>query len=208
MNRELASGTFLIVGAASGVLVMALHPTGHDVMSSGPGGHMAHVNAMVHSLALVATPMVFFGLLGLARRLGAPVLGPAALIAYGWACVAVMSAAVVSGFITPSVMAHMSDPRGATLSADFVEYSALVNRGFAKVYVAASCVGLTLFAAAILRTGRLPRTVGVVGAVLMPLVLLLFLVGHLGLDIHGFGIIMFSQSGWLVWLGILLCRET
>ena len=38
-------------------------------------------------------------------------------------------------------------------------------------------------------------------------ILLLFFVGHLKLDVHGFGIVMLAQSAWMIWIGILLCRE-
>ena len=38
-------------------------------------------------------------------------------------------------------------------------------------------------------------------------ILLALLSGYLRLDVHGFGIVTFSQSIWLIWLGVLLCRE-
>ena len=38
-------------------------------------------------------------------------------------------------------------------------------------------------------------------------VLVAFLSGHVSLDVHGFGLITFTQSGWLIWLGILMCRR-
>ena len=47
----------------------------------------------------------------------------------------------------------------------------------------------------------------VVGAVIGAAVLLGCFSGHLRLDVHGFGIVIFAQSGWLIWLGSLLCRE-
>jgi len=37
-------------------------------------------------------------------------------------------------------------------------------------------------------------------------VLLGFLSGRVGLDVHGFGLIMFSEAAWLVWIGVALCR--
>jgi hypothetical protein len=207
MNRDIASGTLLILGSMVGVLVMALHPTGHGVMSSGPGGHLAQVNVLVHSLALVATPMTFFGLLGLWRRLGQPLMGTAALVAFGWGCVAVMSAAAASGFVATGVMARMSDPGAPTMSADFVTYTALWNRAFAKVYVVASCVAIILFAVAILRNGRFSLAAGVAGVIVAPLILVLFFVGHLTVDLHGFGAITFAESAWLAWVGVLLLRD-
>jgi len=46
-----------------------------------------------------------------------------------------------------------------------------------------------------------------VGAVIGAGVLLVLLAGYLRLDVHGFGIVTFAQSLWLIWLGVLLCRE-
>ena len=60
----------MIAGALLGLLVMAFHPTGHDLARPGQFGAMAHLNVAVHSLALFATPLVFFGLLGVPLRRG------------------------------------------------------------------------------------------------------------------------------------------
>ena len=197
MKRDVVSGTLLIVGSAGGVVVMALHPTAHGLMNPESGPHLTQVNAMVHGLALAAVPAVVLGLLGLRRRLGPSDLATAGLVAYGWASVAVLSAAVASGFVAPGVIADEA----------FLSYTRLLNQGFAKVNVVASCVAILLFAWAILRKRSLSRVAGIVGAAVAAVILLLFLVGHLRLDVHGFGIVTFAQSAWLIWIGILLCRE-
>lgn len=207
MKRDAASGTLLIAGAAAGVVVMGLHPTAHGLMNPESGPHLTQVNAMVHGLALAAVPAVFLGLLGLWRRLGSSDLATAALVAYGWASVAVLSAAVASGFVAPGVIASIGGADGPNVPDALLSYTRLLNQGFAKVNVVASCVAILLFAAAILRDGRLSRAAGVAGAVVSAAILLLFLVGHLRLDVHGYGIVVFAQSAWLIWVGILLCRE-
>ena len=33
-----------------------------------------------------------------------------------------------------------------------------------------------------------------------------FFAGHLRVDVHGFGIVTFAQSAWLLWVGALLLR--
>jgi hypothetical protein len=35
----------------------------------------------------------------------------------------------------------------------------------------------------------------------------LFFAGHLTLDVHGFGVITFAQSAWLISIGVLLCVD-
>src|SRR5262245_45364898 len=97
MKRDVASGSLLIAGAASGAVVMLLHPTAHGLMDPETGARLAKVNAFVHALALVAMPAVFAGLLGLWRRLAPSDLAVGAVVAYGWGAAAVLGAAVASG---------------------------------------------------------------------------------------------------------------
>lgn len=207
LGRDVASGALLIAGALAGLVVMSLHPTGHDLANPEKFQRLALLNVRVHSLALVATPMVFLGMLGLSRRLGSPDLARAALVAFGFGGAAVMSAAVASGFVAPGVMARIIAAEGSRVPEAFLVYTGLWNQGFAKVNVVAYGVGILLWSAAILRSGRLARASGSVGVALGAVILVAFLSGHLRLDVHGFGLVTFAQSGWLIWLGILLCRE-
>jgi hypothetical protein len=206
VKREIASGSLLMVGALAGVVVMALHPVAHDLMRPDTGQQLARLNVMVHALGLAAAPMVFLGLLGLWRRLGPSDLGTAALVLYGWGLVAVMSAAVASGFVSPGVIARIVAEEGSKVPDAFLLYTGLWNQGFAKVNVVATSMGILLFGATILKTDRLSRGAGVFGIVVSTLILVLFFVGHIRLDVHGFGVITLAQSAWLLWVGILLCR--
>jgi len=207
MKREIGSGVLLIAGSLAGVVVMLLHPTAHGLMDRQSGQHLSQLNTVVHGLALAAVPATFLGLVGLWRRLQASDLATTALTAYAWGCIAVMSAAVASGFVAPGVIARIIAAEGSKIPDAFLMYTGLWNQGFTKVYVVASSIGIVLFSAAILRTGRVARATGVVGALVGALILLVFFAGRLTLDVHGFGIVTFAQSAWLVWVGILLCRE-
>jgi hypothetical protein len=202
-------GILLIAAALAGVVVMALHPTAHGLLSPDAGPRLARVNVFVHSLALVTVPVLFFGLLALTRRLGATDLSVAALVAWGFGGVAVTSAAVASGFVAPGVIARIAAKDGSQVPAAFLLYTGLWNQGFAKVYLVASCSAILLWSAAILRDDgrRLPRAAGIAGLILAGGVLLAFFAGHLGLDVHGFGVLMIAQGVWLVWIGAGLLRE-
>jgi hypothetical protein len=151
--------------------------------------------------------VLFFGLLALTRRLGATDLSVAALIAWGFGGVAVTSAAVASGFVAPGVIARIVAKDGSQVPTAFLLYTGLWNQGLAKVYLVASCCAILLWSAAILRGTRMPRGAGIAGLILASAVLLAFFAGHLGLDVHGFGILMIVQSIWLVWIGAGLLRE-
>ena len=207
MKRDAASGALLIAGSCSGVVVMLLHPTAHALMSAETGSGLAPLNAFVHGLALAAMPATLLGLLGLWRRLQPSELATAALVAYGWGCVAVMSAAVASGFVAPGVISHIIAAEGSKIPDAFLMYTGLWNQGFAKVNVVASCIGILLFSVAIVKTDRLSRAAAAFGALVSVIILVLFFVGHLTLDVHGFGIVTFAQSAWLIWIGILLVAK-
>lgn len=197
MGRDAASGTLLIAGSASGAVVMALHPVAHGLRDPQAGAHLARLNVMVHSLALAAAPLVFLGLLGLWRRLSPSDAATAGLVIYGWGLVAVMSAAVASGFVAPRVI---EDHPLLDLVGSF-------NQGFAKLNVVASSIGILLLGTAILKTRRLATGVGVYGVVVSALLLALFFVGHITTDVHGFGVVTVAQGVFLAWVGILLCKS-
>lgn len=209
MKRDVSSGILLIVGALAGMLVMSLHPTAHDLLEPGGFARQAHLNAMVHGLALAAVPALFLGLLGLTRRLAWPELGVAALVAYGFGGVAVATAAVASGFVATEVIERMlaAEAGSRDIHRALLAYTGIVNQAFAKVHVVATSVALLLWSAAILKTRLMPRIVGHAGAVVGGAVLLAFFGGHLRLNVHGFGIVVALQAVWLIWVGVLLCRS-
>lgn len=209
MRKDLPSGILLIAGALAYLAVMAFHPTGGELMAAGSAAAAAHRNVAAHSLALFATPALFLGLLGLTRRLGPSDLATAGLVAFGFGSVAVLSAAVMSGFVATETIAWTAGAEGAEreLYHAFLDYTGALNQAYTRVYVVGSSVAFLLWSAAILRTGRLARAAGVVGALAGAGVLVAFLAGHLHLDVHGFGILVLVQSAWLVWVGVLLCRD-
>ena len=88
MKRDAVSGAALIVGTVSGLVTMALHPSGHQLMAD--YDRIAPLAVAVHVLALAGMPITFLGALGLTRRLSSET-ATAALVAYGFATVAAMS---------------------------------------------------------------------------------------------------------------------
>ncbi len=209
MRREIVSGILIIAGALLSVLVLSLHPTGRDLLDPSAFPARAHLNSVVHGVALAAIPTLFLGMLGLARRLGSSDLTAAALVAYGFSTVAVMSAAVASGFVATDVFERILENQGdpQTIYHTLAWYTARVNQGFAAVSLVAACVSILCWSVAILYSRRMAPVVGVVGVVLAGAILIVFLAGHLRLDVHGFGIAVFAQSAWFVWTGVLLCLK-
>jgi len=201
MQRDVASGVLLLIGALAGLLIMLLHPTGAEVGAATPGHGMDLLNRLVHGFALAVTPAVFLGLLGFARALGHSPLSTAALVVWGYGAVAVMSAAVASGYVTPSSMHGTAAPEA------FAHYSYLWNQGYANVNVAASGAAMVLFGLAMLRHPFGLRGPAILGIVIGAGLVLGIVTGHLRLNLHGFGLVMLAEAIWLAWLAVVLFRS-
>ncbi|MDB4909661.1 MAG: hypothetical protein JWO39_484 [Gemmatimonadetes bacterium] len=211
MKRDAIYGSALIASALSGLVTMSMHPTGNQLLADVQ--HVAPIGLAVHALALVALPVSFFGTIGLTRLLGAdgdaPLAALAGLVAYGMAQIAVMIAAVASGLLAPALAAHMVATTGAEhdVAAALFSYTGAINQAFAKVYVIASSAAILLWSCAILAHGRLSRAAGMLGALVGVLALLAVTIGHLRLDVHGFGAVVLSQGIWMITVGVLLARS-
>ncbi len=208
MRREVSSGILLFASCLAVVLVMGLHPTGHELMDTEAFERLARLNKGIHGVAIAALPTLFVGLLGLWRRLSPSELSTAALVAFGLGVVAGVSAAVASGFVAPVFIERALEagegrdgPNHALLT-----FAGALNQGFAAVYVVATSAAILLWSLSMLRTGRMGRSVASAGIAVGAVFLLLLLAGHLHLGVHGFGMVVFAQSAWLIWIGVLLCR--
>jgi hypothetical protein len=207
MKRDAMYGSALIASALAGLVTMSMHPTGNQLLADVQ--HLAPVGLAVHALALAALPVSFFGTIGLTRLLGADGDAPlAGLVAYGMAQIAVMIAAVASGLLAPALAVRMVGSTGSEhdLAAALFSYTGAINQAFAKVYVFASSAAILLWSSAILAHGRLSRVAGVLGAIVGTLALVAMVIGHLRLDVHGFGAVVLTQGMWMITVGVLLVR--
>lgn len=209
MRRDVVSGMLLIVGSVAWVFALAHHPTGHDMLAGADPEGQARLGVLIHAIAIGSAPIVFMGLLGLARRLGRSDLVTAALVSFGFAAVGIMVAAVMSGFVATPLTQRIreADAPARDVYHMLLSYTGLINQGFAKVHVVASSVGMLLWSAAIWRSQRMSRAAGVAGAVIGAGVLFALFSGHLRLGVHGAQLVTFATSGWLIWVGVLLCRR-
>ena len=209
MTDDRISGMALIIGMAGSIITMAFHPTGHDLSTPEHSASMMQLNVAVHSLALVCVPILFMGALGLTRRLASPNrLALAGLVLFGFAEIAVMIAATVSGLVAPGLFHHMAaDPGMADIWRAVLTLNGHLNQAFAQVYVVASSAAIVLWSAAILRSGNFSRPLGVYGYILGPLTVIAVLSGHIRLNVHGFGMVVVSQAVWFISAGVLLWKE-
>jgi hypothetical protein len=209
MKADTIYGSALIAGALAGMTTMALHPTGNQLLADVQ--HMAPLGVAVHALALVALPVSFFGAIGLSRALGSSSNAAlAGLVAYGMAQLAVMIAAVASGLLAPALAIRMVSTTGTEhdVAAALFHYTGAINQAFAKVFVIASSAAILLWSATILAHGQLARSAGALGAIVGALALFAVVIGHLRLDVHGFGAVVLCQGIWMITVGVLLIRQT
>jgi len=188
---------------------MMLHPAAADLFAAGQFETVANVLTAVHALGLISTPIIFLGALGLSQRLASPDrLSLAALVAYGFGLAAIMNAAVASGFLAPSLGRRIEAASGSAVDVWRVafRYNGEVNQAYALVFVVASSVAIVLWSVSILRGRVFDHGVGYYGCVLGPATLALVLSGHLTLGVHGFGMIVLSQTIWFVIAAVLLWR--
>lgn len=210
MTDDRKGGLALIAGALGMLVTMRIHPSGHELFVPGQFEPAARLALGSHALALTTLPLSFLGALALARRLDGPDrLGLVGLVLHGFALVAGMIAAAVSGFVAPeaarALLAAGPDAR-AVWEASF-HYNGHLNQAFAKVLVVASSAAIGLWSAAILSSGALARGAGLLGLLVGSVTVLMLATGRVQLDVHGFGLIVLAQSAWFLTVGVLLFRS-
>ena len=209
MTDDRLSGLALIAGTCGMIITMSLHPTGH--VAGGQVEPMIRMLIAVHALALACVPVQFLGAWGLSRRVASPDrLAVAGLVLYTFALLAVMNAAVADGLVTPNLLRQIVASAGSPPAIDgwrmMSRYNFYVNQAYAQVFVAGSSVAIVLWSASTWRSRELGRGLGVYGCILGLATLLALFSGHLNLDAHGFGIVIFAQASWFIVAGELLWR--
>lgn len=200
----------LVAGCVAALITMGFHPVGpHGGLPSPQGMAMlAMHDRIVHTLGIVAQPIFFLGAMALTRRLTAGNRVPlAALVVYGFAVVAIMVAAAMSGFVGADILSRMveGDPKLESRRM-MLDYTFRINQAFAAIYTVGACAAIFLWSLEIVRTRRLAAGLGWYGLVLGPVIVLALCSGHLSLDVHGFGLVTLIQSIWFVIAGVLLMR--
>jgi hypothetical protein len=208
MTDDKKGGIALIAASLAGIVTMALHPTVRDLFAPDKLAPMALLLVAVHALAVASMPVSFLGALALSRRLASPDrLAIAALVVYGFALAAVLVAAVVDGFVVPSLARQIMTtvPPASEEWRIALYYNGLLNQTFARVFLVASSTAIVLWSASILRSRTLARGVAIYGLLVGPAVVIAVVSG-LRLDPHGAGLLILGQSLWFIVVGTLLWR--
>lgn len=202
--REPFAGAALMVGAVLGFAIMLFHPTGHDLVQAAEQAAVVRRDRWVHALALVAMGLQGFGGIGIVRRLAGGRLGLAELgaVAFALAGVGGVIAALASGFVAPRLLA-MGD---GVPPPELWQFNAHCNRVAAALYVVAASVAIGVWSFAGWR-GAWPRWLAGFGVVASLLAAGMVAAGHLRLDVHGFGAVVFAHGVFWGGAGIVLWRR-
>jgi hypothetical protein len=210
MKDNRLGGIALIMGAISGMITMSLHPVaGAHPITPAQFEKIAMLMIGVHVLAIAGVPFSFLGALALTRRLDSPSrLALAGLVIYSLGLVAVMIAPAMSGLVGTEVIRHMiTRGTGSEQWRSLMEYNFLINQAFAKIFVAASCISVALWSFTMVKFRVFPVAIAIYGLLLAPVIVIAMISGGLSLDVHGFGLVIFSQAIWFIIVGILLLRS-
>jgi hypothetical protein len=208
MTDDRKGGIALIAGSLAGITTMGLHPRARDLFAPDKLAPMAMLLIGVHALAVASLPVLFLGAFALSRRIASPDrLAIGALVVYGFALAAVLVAAIVDGFVVPSLAREImaAAPPASEGWRIALYYNGFLNQAFARVFLVASSTSIVLWSASILRTKALAPSVAIYGFLLGPAVAIAVVSG-LRLDPHGAGLLILGQSLWFIAVGTLLCR--
>jgi hypothetical protein len=210
MTDTRLGGAAMIAAAVAGIMVMAVHPTSHELLAPGKFTMIAALGEAVHIVAIITVPFAFLGALVLARYIDSPNrLAMSALAIYGFALAAIVSAATFSGLVAiPILQKIVEQPQSAAQWEGFATYSSIVNQGFARIYTILTSIAIALWSVQIVRTRMLPRAAGIYGLVVAPVTFIAVASGHVRLDVHGFGAVVLLQGIWLIAVGAALYRTT
>ena len=210
MTDDRKSGIALIAGSLGGILTMAIHPTAAGSLTADQVERLSLVSGVAHSIAMVSVLLLFLGACGLTRSIAAADrIAFAAIVTFGFACVAVLVATAVSGFIVPGIMKHMvrDVPVNAHQWQIVIDGIFQINQAFSRIYSVAASLAIILWSASALRNGGFGRGVATYGWVISALIMVAIGVGHLRLDVHGMAVVLFAQTIWFIIVGYQLCTR-
>jgi hypothetical protein len=198
----------MIVGMVGSLVVMALHPTGGDVVAAAEMGGRDAMARGIHALAIGLQPLLFAGYLGLALSLPHRDTAVLGVVAYGLGTCAVMMAAVLSGLvITPLLEGTVGadDTTRRMLEAQ-IRLAFSMNQSLTKVFVALAGVAIGCWSVAMRGDARFPALLRVLGIGVAVVGVGGIVTGRIALDIMGFGMVVLVQAAWTCWAAVSLAR--
>lgn len=208
------AGTLLIAAAVLEVAAMSHHPSVHSNDVGGivaELGRMSALTGMVHGTLMVLMLVSLYCLTQHCVQRGPRrPLVRAGLIVYAAGTLAMLGAALVSGFLVVDVASHLaySTPAEEHAARQLLMWCHAINQVLAKAGTAALSAGIALWSIDLLRSAGLARWIGVLGCAIGLLPMAGLGSGLLRLDVHGMGAVVLLQTCWSIGMGLLIYRST
>ena len=190
MIQPRQSAALLMTGVLLPLLVLVMHPTGHE-LADDPHGRMQAVNVLVHGIAMACLPVLATGLAGLCAWLRWSATASLAFAIYLLSSACNLVAAMMSGFVAPRLLSG-----GTTPDASLLHYTHDINQAFATSAVVATGIAFVLWSMALHRRGK--TWLAALGVVIGIVQVAGILSGLLQLDVTGILLATALQAAWLL----------
>jgi hypothetical protein len=209
-GRPKDAGLILVAAGLLEVLAMSHHPS-----VAAPGiaqaieaiGAFSRRAAWIHGVLIGLMLVTVYGLseLALQRGLRRPLVR-AGLVGYCAGVIAMMGAALVSGWVVAGLASSTphSTATDLQINSQLLILCAVVNRACANFGAVAMSAGIGLWSLDLLRDSGIRRAVGVFGCIVCLLAAGALLTGWLHLDVHGMSAVVALQAAWTIAVGALL----
>jgi hypothetical protein len=165
--------------------VMGLHPLPHS-------GASTALNLAVHTLAIVVSPIAFFGGVELSKKLGTKMATYYQL----FGLVVGTIAPIMSGFVAPT---HPSQ--------EVASFAWVLNQTCTRIWVGGVAIAFVLWSFASWREKLLPRPLAIYGFVCGAAVLA-FVFSGLPFDVHHTGAVALLEAIFSIGAGVVMIRSS
>jgi len=200
MIRPKQSGSLLLAGVLLPLLVLAMHPTGHD-LAHDTQGRMLAVNRLVHGIAIACLPLLLAGLAGFCAWLRWSLAATLAFATYCIATACNLVAATMSGFVAPRLL---SGGQPDAVSMRLLHYTHDINQAFALLAVVATGVAFVAWGWALRSRGPRKTWLAALAALVGVVLACTTTLGLLRLDARGILVATALQATWLLPLALVL----
>ena len=203
MTNDRKGGIAFIAGSIGFIVTMAIHPTAGGSLTVEQVVRLSRFSGVAHSLGIASAILLFLGACALAQRMSGETCSFAALVTFGFACVAILVATSVSGFVIPSILERVARDEAANAHQWQIVIWGIfqINQACARVYSVLASVAIILWSVAAWRNGGLNRGIAVYGYVIAALIIVAVGSGHVRMDVHGMAAIGLGQTIWFILVG-------
>lgn len=212
VHTSAAPGIILLAASLLEVLAILHHPS---VQTSNTGQAVEEIvqfstlSAIVHGALITLMLLIAYGFVDFAARRGLhrPLIRAGA-IAYGCGVIAMIGAALVSGFLITKLAILMPHATSVDLQINqqILLMCGVLNQTCANFAVVAMSAGILCWSLDLCSDAGLHRAIGVFGCLVGFIPGLTLMLGKIHLDVHGMSGVVAVQAGWNIAVAVLMIR--